>query len=91
MTGAGNNTYLIGAETRSATLIDAGVGEPRHLADLGEALHAHRARLASVLVTHGHRDHIAGTPALARRIPTPRSQSGRGTTMSRGIRSNGSS
>jgi len=46
MTGAGNNTYLIiGSETGSATLIDAGVGEPRHLADLDEALRARQARL----------------------------------------------
>src|SRR5260221_8644480 len=66
MTGAGNNTYLIiGVETGSAALIDAGVGEPRHLADLDDALRAGQARLASVLVTHGHHDHIGGAPALA--------------------------
>ncbi len=64
MTGAGNNTYLIGGDG-SATLIDAGVGEPRHLDDLASALSAHGVRLDSVLVTHGHPDHAAGAPAIA--------------------------
>jgi glyoxylase-like metal-dependent hydrolase (beta-lactamase superfamily II) len=70
MTGAGNNTYLIvGTKSGSAALIDAGVGEPRHLADLDEALRAHQARLSLVLVTHGHHDHVAGAPALAMAHP----------------------
>jgi glyoxylase-like metal-dependent hydrolase (beta-lactamase superfamily II) len=67
MTGSGNNTYLVGGRRGSATLIDAGVGEPRHLADLNDALGADR--LATVLVTHGHRDHAAGAPAIAAAHP----------------------
>ena len=67
MTGSGNNTYLLTGRSGSATLIDAGVGEPRHLSDLGTALGS--ARLDAVLVTHGHRDHAAGAPAIAAAHP----------------------
>jgi glyoxylase-like metal-dependent hydrolase (beta-lactamase superfamily II) len=68
MTGSGNNTYLL-VEGASATLIDAGVGEPRHLGDLESALRATGARLDRVLVTHGHRDHAGGAAALAAAHP----------------------
>jgi glyoxylase-like metal-dependent hydrolase (beta-lactamase superfamily II) len=64
MTGPGNNTYLL-AGGGSAALIDAGVGEPQHLADIDAALTAQRARLDRVLVTHGHRDHAGGALAIA--------------------------
>jgi len=69
MTGSGNNTYLIAGENGSAALIDAGVGESQHLADLDAELAARRARLDRVLVTHGHRDHAGGAPALAAAYP----------------------
>jgi glyoxylase-like metal-dependent hydrolase (beta-lactamase superfamily II) len=71
MTGEGNNTYLLVGDGR-ATLIDAGIGEPRHLAAVDETLRAHRARLESVLVTHGHSDHASGAEALARAYPAAR-------------------
>jgi glyoxylase-like metal-dependent hydrolase (beta-lactamase superfamily II) len=72
MTGAGNNTYLLvggSGPSPTAGLIDAGVGDPRHLADLAAALDRPHARLDTVLVTHGHPDHAAGAPAIAAAHP----------------------
>src|SRR5262245_32667336 len=64
MTGRGNNTYLLIDDERDAVLIDAGVGESRHLAALQEQLFRRRAKLESVIVTHAHADHAAGVMAL---------------------------
>lgn len=68
MTGAGNWTWLLPG--RIPTLIDAGTGEPQHLAALTAALGA--APLAQVLITHAHTDHASGAPAIAARMPTAR-------------------
>ena len=65
MTGPGNTTWLIPG--RVPTLIDAGTGEPQHLDALEAALAG--ARLAQVLVTHGHVDHASGAAAIAQRMP----------------------
>jgi glyoxylase-like metal-dependent hydrolase (beta-lactamase superfamily II) len=72
-TGKGNHTYLVTGRN-DAALIDAGVGDARHLDALDEALRDAAAegfagRLAMVLVTHGHSDHAAGVAALAARHP----------------------
>ena len=72
MTGQGNNTYLLLGSNGEATLIDAGVGEPRHLADLEHHLAEARAQLGQVLVTHAHADHASGAPALA--VAQPRAR-----------------
>jgi glyoxylase-like metal-dependent hydrolase (beta-lactamase superfamily II) len=69
MTGLGNNTYLVVEPAGDAALIDAGVGEPRHLAAINQYLDVRCARLARVLVTHGHADHASGAPALAAAHP----------------------
>jgi glyoxylase-like metal-dependent hydrolase (beta-lactamase superfamily II) len=64
----GNNTYLLTGAV--PTLIDAGVGNEAHLAAVAEGLRD-RA-LEAILVTHGHRDHTAGIPALVARWPGAR-------------------
>ncbi len=72
-TGAGNNTYLVVG--REPALVDAGTGDPAHLAQVELALSSpgadHRAppTLRRVLVTHGHPDHASGAAALAGRWP----------------------
>jgi glyoxylase-like metal-dependent hydrolase (beta-lactamase superfamily II) len=68
MTGSGNWTWLIPG--RVPTLIDAGTGEPAHLAAVRQQLAG--ATLAQVLVTHAHTDHASGAPALLSQHPGAR-------------------
>jgi glyoxylase-like metal-dependent hydrolase (beta-lactamase superfamily II) len=68
MTGVGNWTWLIPG--RVPTLVDAGVGDRRHLDELEQALDG--TTLAQVIVTHAHPDHAGGVAAIASRIPAVR-------------------
>jgi glyoxylase-like metal-dependent hydrolase (beta-lactamase superfamily II) len=72
MTGAGNATYLLVGHGGEATLVDAGVGKPEHLADLAAHLERLGATLRRVLVTHSHPDHMSGAVHLATRYPQAR-------------------
>jgi glyoxylase-like metal-dependent hydrolase (beta-lactamase superfamily II) len=65
MTGRGNTTWLVAG--RLPVLVDAGTGDPRHVADLQDALGG--APLGRVLVTHAHSDHAAGAAVLRDAIP----------------------
>jgi glyoxylase-like metal-dependent hydrolase (beta-lactamase superfamily II) len=61
----GNNTYRLPGVV--PTLVDAGVGVPEHLDGIARALG--ESRLARVLITHSHPDHVGGVPALLERWP----------------------
>ena len=61
----GNNTYLLTGAV--PTLVDAGVGVPAHLDAVARVLGP--SRLARVLITHSHPDHVEGVPALVERWP----------------------
>jgi glyoxylase-like metal-dependent hydrolase (beta-lactamase superfamily II) len=78
LTGSGNNTYLI-VSLGEAVLIDAGVGHPDHLSALGRALSDRGASLKTVLLTHGHADHVSGAPAIASAFPAARFAKYRGS------------
>jgi glyoxylase-like metal-dependent hydrolase (beta-lactamase superfamily II) len=61
----GTNTYLLPGT--NAALIDAGVGNPEHLASIAAGLSGRP--LALVLLTHSHSDHASGVPAVLERWP----------------------
>lgn len=66
-TGTGNWTYFIPGA--APVLIDAGVGQAAHLDEIAAV--APRGP-SQVLVTHAHRDHASGAPALRARWPHAR-------------------
>lgn len=71
MTGSGNHTYLLVGE-RGAALIDAGIGDDRHVDAIAAATAGRGVTLTDVLVTHAHADHASGAPALLARFPSAR-------------------
>ena len=56
----GTNTYIVGS--RELALIDPGPEDPAHLQAILDTIG--RRRLSHVLITHTHRDHTDGLPAL---------------------------
>ena len=65
MTLDGTNSWLLlePGSTR-AVLIDPGPDDPGHLVALVNAADERGARIAEILLTHGHADHAAGASAL---------------------------
>ena len=80
----GNNTYLFTGTP--SVLIDAGVGEPSHVAAIARELGS--APLDLVLITHGHVDHVAGVPVLQERWPRVIVRGGPGEPLRDGERFN---
>lgn len=62
LTGPGTNTFLLGM--REIAVIDPGPNLPEHRAAILDA--AGSGRITHIFVTHAHRDHSEGVPALAR-------------------------
>jgi glyoxylase-like metal-dependent hydrolase (beta-lactamase superfamily II) len=56
----GTNTYLVGSD--SLAVIDPGPDDPDHLASILAAAGA--CPITHIVITHTHRDHTAGMPAL---------------------------
>jgi glyoxylase-like metal-dependent hydrolase (beta-lactamase superfamily II) len=66
--GFQENAYLVWrAGTEAAVAIDPGADPEAMLATLG----AENLRLAAILLTHAHVDHVEGVPALARATAAP--------------------
>ena len=61
------NAYLVTDGAGAAAIVDPGEDAPLLLG----ALRASGSRLAAVLLTHGHLDHIAALPALLAAAPAP--------------------
>ena len=71
-TGPGTNTYLVGTGSRRI-LIDTGQGVPAYVPVLTRALaEAGCDGIESVVLTHGHPDHMGGVAALAERFGAER-------------------
>ena len=67
--GSGGNCAVI-SSTATSIMVDAGFSRRetlRRLAALGES----PERIAALLVSHEHNDHVAGLPVLARSLPCP--------------------
>jgi glyoxylase-like metal-dependent hydrolase (beta-lactamase superfamily II) len=70
MTGAGTNTYLVGANDELAC-IDPGPENDAHLAAIEDAARSLHARITLVLLTHSHPDHRPLAGRLADRAGAP--------------------
>lgn len=72
MTLDGTNTYVLAAPGSSqAVVVDPGPDDPDHLDRVVDELGRYDQHAAVVVLTHGHADHSAGAPRLARRLGCP--------------------
>jgi glyoxylase-like metal-dependent hydrolase (beta-lactamase superfamily II) len=72
LTLEGTNTYVLCRPGgRGAVVVDPGPDDPAHLAAIAQEAANGGQRIELILLTHGHEDHSAGAPALARRTGVP--------------------
>lgn len=72
MTLDGTNTWVLHEPGSSlALVVDPGPDDGPHLAAVLAAVQARGARVAAVLLTHGHADHSAGAARFARSVGAP--------------------
>lgn len=72
MTLDGTNTWILGAiGTRSAVLVDPGPADQAHLEAVVGCLDRRDVNVKSILLTHGHLDHSAGSRLFADRLKAP--------------------
>jgi glyoxylase-like metal-dependent hydrolase (beta-lactamase superfamily II) len=69
LTGRGTNAYVVGS--REVAVIDPAVQDEPFLAALEEQTRSGRGRIAWVLLTHVHPDHVGGAEELADRNGAP--------------------
>ena len=68
----GTNTYLLGRPgAGGAVVVDPGPDDPAHLDAIMQEAATGDQRIELILLTHGHKDHSGGAPALARRARAP--------------------
>ena len=75
---AGTNTYLIG-RSGEAVVIDPGPEDPSHVAAVLDRAGAPGRRVALILVSHGHSDHLGAADRLAHETGAPVRRWGAGT------------
>ncbi len=66
----GTNTYLIGSDSGGCLVIDPGPLHEAHLCRVVN-LALRRCGVRTILITHGHPDHVAGAAALRERTGAP--------------------
>lgn len=70
LTGPGTNSYLVWGSSSPSVVIDPGPDIPSHLARLVE-VGAEHGGIGTILITHGHPDHVEGAAHLRRLTGAP--------------------